>query len=130
LKRSFRSYVGDGQYLKKEDLSDPVDTELLWVREEKVTAPGKGTKTRLVAYFDGLSKGLVLNTANCEILAEITETDDPNEWKDVALQLYVDPDVKYGGKKTGGIRIRKTPGTAPVQGPVQVQEPELVQNPY
>jgi hypothetical protein len=136
LKRSFRSYVGDAQYLKKEDLSDPVDTELLWVKEEKVTAPGKGTKIRLVAYFDGLTKGLVLNTANCEILAEITGTDDPNEWKDVALQLYVDPDVKYGGKKTGGIRIRKRPGTAPVQrpasvqGPTPVQEPELVQNPY
>jgi hypothetical protein len=108
MKKSFRAYLGSGHYLKKEDLSDLVDTELLWVKEETVTAPGKDTTTRLVAYFEGLSKGLVLNTANCETLAEITETDDPNEWKDVALQLYVDPDVKYGGKKTGGIRIRKT----------------------
>jgi len=115
MKKSFRSYVGDSQYLKREDLSDPVDTELLWVKEEKVTTPGKGTKTRLVAYFDGLTKGLVLNTANSEILAEITGTDDPNEWKDVELQLYVDPDVTYGGKKTGGIRIRKP---APVSVPV------------
>ena len=123
MKNSFRAYVGAAHYLKKEDLSDPVDTELLWVKEEKVTAPGKATTTRLVAYFEGLSKGLVLNTANCETLLEITGTDDPNEWKDVALQLYVDPDVKYGGKKTGGIRIRK-----PV--PVPVHEPELVQDPF
>ncbi|HEY2119006.1 MAG TPA: hypothetical protein VGH37_07465 [Candidatus Acidoferrum sp.] len=129
MKQTFRSYVGDAQYLKKEDLSDPVDTELLWVREEKVTAPGKGAKTRLVAYFEGLSKGLVLNTANCEILAEMTGTDDPNQWKDVALQLYVDPDVKYGGKKTGRIRIRKR-GTVPVSNPVPVTESELVQQPY
>jgi hypothetical protein len=113
LKTSFRSYVGDAQYLKKEDLSDPVDTELLWVKEEKVTAPGKGTKTRLVAYFEGLSKGLVLNTANCEKLAEMAGTDDPGEWKDVPLQLWVDPEVKYGGKKIGGIRIRPL-GQAPV----------------
>jgi hypothetical protein len=125
LKKSFRAYVGEAQYLKKEDLSDPVDTELLLVKEEKVTPPGKGTRTRLVAYFDGLSKGLVLNTANCEILAEITGTDDPNEWKDVVVQLYIDPDVKYGGKKTGGIRIRKL---APV--PVPVQKPEHVQQPF
>ena len=125
MKKSFRSYVGDAQYLKKEDLSDPVDTELLWVKEEKVTTPGKGTKTRLVAYCDGLSKGLVLNTAICEILAEITATDDPNEWKDVELQLYVDPDVKYGGKKTGGIRIRKLV-TGPVSNPVPVTKSELV----
>lgn len=125
MKKSFKAYVGAAQYLKKEDLSDPADTELLWVKEEKVTPPGKATNTRLVAYFEGLSKGLVLNTANCETLAEITRTDDPNEWKDIALQLWVDPDVKYGGKKTGGIRMRKP---APV--PVPVNEPELVQQPF
>ena len=125
MKRSFRAYVGASQYLKKEDLSDPVDTELLWVKEEKVTTPGKGTATRLVAYFEGLSKGLVLNTANCETLAEVTGTDDPNEWKDVALQLYVDPDVTYGGKKIGGIRIGKP---APVS--VPVPKLKVRQQPY
>ena len=125
MKKSFRAYVGAAQYLKKEDLSDPVNSELLWVKEEKVTPPGKGTTTRLVAYFEGLSKGLVLNTANCETLAEITGTGDPNEWKDVALQLYVDPDVKYGGKKIGGIRIRKP---APV--PVPVPKLKVIQQPY
>jgi hypothetical protein len=132
LKRSFRSYVGDAQYLKKEDLPEPVDTELLWVKEEKVTPPGKGTRTRLVAYCDGLTKGLVLNTANCEILEKMTGTDDPNEWKDVPLQLYVDPDVKYGGKKIGGIRIRERgaggAGSAvPVPNPVPVTGSGLVQ---
>ena len=124
MKKSFKAYLGSGHYLKKEDLSDPIDTELLWVKEEKVTTPGKDTTTRLVAYFEGLSKGLVLNTANCETLAEITGTDDPNEWKDIGLQLYVDPDVKYGGKKIGGIRIR-----TPAHVPVPVQEPEPVQEP-
>ena len=125
MKKSFRAYLGSGHYLKKEDLSDPVDTVLLWVKEEKVTVHGKDTTTRLVAYFEGLSKGLVLNTANCETLAEITETDDPNEWKDVALQLYVDPDVTYGGKKIGGIRIRK-----PVPVSVPVPKLKVRQQPY
>ena len=37
MKRSFRAYLGSGHYLKKEDLPDPVDTELLWVKEETVT---------------------------------------------------------------------------------------------
>ena len=119
MKRSFRSYVGDAQYLKKEDLPDPVDTELLWVKEEKVTAPGKATKTRLVAYFDGLAKGLVLNTANCETLAEITGTDDYEKWVDVRVQLYADPDVTFGKKKVGDIRIRKP---VPVSDTVPEQE--------
>ena len=107
MKKSFRAYGGSSRYLKKEDLPDPVDAELIWVKEEEVTQPGKDTKTQLVAYFDRLPKVLVLNMTNGETLFEMTGTDDPNEWKDVPLQLYVDPDVKYGGKKTGGIRIRK-----------------------
>jgi hypothetical protein len=128
MKQSFRAYLGSAQYLKKEDLSDPVDTELLWVKEEKVTAPGKGTTTRLVAHFEGLSKGLVLNTANCETLLEITGTDDPNEWKDVAVQLYVDPDVTYGGKKIGGIRIRNEAVSVLV--PKLKLKPKVAQEPY
>jgi hypothetical protein len=127
MKRSFRAYLGSGHYLKKEDLSDPVDTELLWVKEETVTARGKDPKTQLVAYFEGLSKGLPLNAANSETLLEMTGTEDPNEWKDVALQLYVDPDVTYGGKKTGGIRIRKP---APVSVPVPKLKVKAAQQPY
>ena len=110
--KSYKKFVGNATYLKKEDLSEPLNTALLWVKEEKVTAPGKGTKTRLVAYFERLSKGLVLNTANAEALAELTGTDDYEKWADTPVQLYVDPDVTYGGKKIGGIRIRK-----PLSGP-------------
>ena len=123
--KSYKKFVGSATYLKKEDLSDPVDTALLWIKEEKVTAPGKGARTRLVAYFDGLIKGLVINMANAETLAELTGTDDYEKWADTTVQLYVDPDVKYGGKKTGGIRIRKAALV-----PVPVQEPELVQQPF
>src|SRR5260370_39751433 len=117
--KAYKKLVGNATYLKKEDLPEPVDTTLLWIKEEKVTAPGKGTKSRLVAYFDGLSKGLVINMANADTLAELTGTDDYEKWADIPVQLYVDPDVKYGGKKTGGIRIRKS---APAR--VPIQEPE------
>jgi hypothetical protein len=125
--KSYKKFVGNAAYLKKEDLSEPIDTTLLWVKEEKVTAPGKGTNTRLVAYFEGLSKGLVLNTANCETLAELTGTDDYEKWADTTVQLCVDPDVTYGGKKIGGIRIRKP---APVSVPVQKLKLKVAQQPY
>ena len=123
--KSYKRFVGNAKYLKKEDIPSPINTSILWTKEEEVTAPGKGTETRLVLYFDGLKKGLVLNTANAEGLAEITGTDEYEQWSDVPIQLYVDPDVKYGGKKIGGIRIRK-----PTLVQVPVQEPEPVQNPF
>jgi len=129
--KSYKRFVGNAKYLKKEDISSPVNASILWIKEEEVTAPGKGTEIRLVLYFDGLKKGLVLNMANADALAEITGTDDYEQWSDIPIQLYVDPDVKYGGKKTGGIRIRKPPSApVPVQEQEPVQGPELVQNPF
>jgi hypothetical protein len=113
--KSYRRFVGNAKYLKKEDIPSPIDTSILWIKEEEVTTPGKGTETRLVLYFDKLKKGLVLNMTNFQKLEELTGTDDCEKWVDVPVQLYVDPDVTYGGKKTGGIRIRKPePGSAPV----------------
>ena len=125
--KSYRRYVGNAKYLKKEDIPSPVNTSILWIKEEEVTTPGKGTETRLVLYFDGLKKGLVLNTANAEALADVTGTDDYEKWSDVPIQLYADPDVTFGKKKVGGIRIRK-----PVSVSVRVPEQELepVQNPF
>jgi hypothetical protein len=122
--KSYKRFVGNAKYLKKEDVPSPVNTSILWTKEEEVTAPGKGTETRLVLYFDGLKKGLVLNMANAEALAEITGTDDYEKWSDIPVQLCVDPDVTYGGKKTGGIRIRKP---APVVVPLLKRK--LVQQP-
>ena len=127
--KSFRKFVGNARFLKKEDIPSPVNTSILWIKEEEVTAPGKGTETRLVLYFDGLKKGLVLNMANAEALAKITGTDDYEKWSDVPIQIYVDPDVKYGGKKIGGIRIRERV-TEPVSKPVPRTKSELVEEPF
>src|SRR5262249_52397245 len=123
--KSYKRFVGNAKYLKKEDIPSPVSTSILWIKEEEVPAPGKGTETRLVLYFDGIKKGLVLNTANAEALTEITGTDDYEKWSDLPVQLYVDPDVTYGGKKIGGIRIRK-----PTPVSVLVRKPKMVQQPY
>src|SRR4026208_1758202 len=122
--KSYKRFVGNAKYLKKEDITSPINTSILWTKEEEVTAPGKGTETRLVLYFDGLKKGLVLNTANAEALAEITGTDDYEKWSDIPVQLYADPDVTFGKQKVGGIRIRK-----PVSVSDTVPEQELVQKP-
>ena len=120
--KSFRRFVGNAKYLKKEDIPSPVNTSILWIKEEEVTAPGKGTETGLVLYFDRLKKGLVLNTANGETLEEITGTEDTEKWSDLPVQLYTDPEVTFGKKKVGGIRIRKP---APV--PVPLKRLKVVQ---
>ena len=125
MAKSYKEFVGNAKYLRKEDVPSPVNTSILWTKEEEVTAPGKGTETRMVLYFDGLKKGLVLNTANGDALEEITGTDDTEKWSDLPVQLYTDPDVTFGQKKVGGIRIRKPE-------PLSVPVPKLKvrQQPY
>jgi hypothetical protein len=64
--KSYKRFVGYAKYLRKEDIPAPINTSILSIKEEEVTTPGKGTQKRLVLYFDGLKKGLVLNQANAD----------------------------------------------------------------
>jgi hypothetical protein len=72
------------------------------IREEEV---GEERERKLVARFEGKSKGLVLNDTNLETL-EMAFGEDSSDLIGAQVILFVDPDVKYGGKRTGGIRVK------------------------
>ena len=44
MAKSYKKYVGNAKYLKKEDIPSAINTSILWIKEEEVTAPGKGTE--------------------------------------------------------------------------------------
>jgi hypothetical protein len=104
--KSYRAY-GDGNYLKKEDVTPPQVWTINNVEERTVTAPGKEPKEKLVLFFDGTQKGLVLNMTNGDALYDMTGDDDPEEWIGQRVELYVDDTVAYVGKRIGGGRLRK-----------------------
>ena len=58
LKRKLKSYraYGSGQFLKKEDISEPVVWTITDVQERTVTVPGKAPAVKLVLFFDGNGK--------------------------------------------------------------------------
>jgi hypothetical protein len=104
--KSYKCY-GDGAYLTKADVTPPVVWTINNVEERTVTAPGKEPKDKLVLFFDGTQKGLVLNMTNGDTLFELTGHSDPEEWIGQRVELYVDEQVAYAGKKIGGVRLRK-----------------------
>jgi hypothetical protein len=104
--KSYKAY-SDGQFLKKEDVSPPQVWTITDVREQTVTAPGKEPKDKLVLFFDGTKKGLVLNISNGDVLYDMTGQEDPEEWIGQRVELYVDDNVAYAGKRVGGVRLRK-----------------------
>ena len=104
--KSYRAY-NDGAFLNKADVNPPVVWTITDVAERNVTAPGKEPKEKLVLFFDGTKKGLVLNMANGDALYDMTGHEDPEEWIGQRVELYVDENVAYAGKRIGGVRLRK-----------------------
>jgi hypothetical protein len=56
--------------------------------------------------FPELEKPMVLNSTNGQIIAQITKSEDTDHWTGQKIVLYDDPTVSFGGKLTGGIRVR------------------------
>ena len=64
-----------------------------------------GTKSKPVIYFGHADKPLVLNRTNWDSIESLY---GPNTdgWIGKQITLFVDPDIRYGDRQTGGIRIR------------------------
>lgn len=91
------------KYLKVASLKAARTVTISAVEEEPV---GTDKQKKLVAYFDQLDQGLVLGSK--EILEFMIEEfgDDSVDWVGVTLVMFVDPTVKYEGKRVGGIRFK------------------------
>jgi hypothetical protein len=106
MKKSYKAY-SDGSYLQKADVDPPQTWVIEDVQERAVVVPGGKSKDKLVLFFKGVSKGLVLNMSNGNTLYEMTGQEDPEEWIGTEVELFVDETVTYAGKRVGGIRLRK-----------------------
>lgn len=122
-----------GSYLKAEDLQGRVVNiaiERVSLETVKDQESGK-EEQKLVAHFSGKDKGLILNRTNADALNAIFGTDDYDYWKGV-VQLFVDPNVRFGNRTVQGLRIRATAGVqqatppAPaVTAPVNVTDDDI-----
>jgi hypothetical protein len=95
-----------GKFMVKEDFETPRVLTVKGVRFEDVQ-----NEEQPVCYFDDETKGLVLNKTNWEILEHISGEPDSDNWKGTVVEAWVDPTVSYGGKRTGGTRLREPQAT-------------------
>ena len=108
------SDVFGGNFLDQEDIGNarPVCTIENW---ESVTFPakdGKPEQTKLVLSFLGKSKRLVVGVQNAAKLEE--SLGELEQWVGKQVIIYVDHEVMFGKKKTGGLRAM-VPGASPIQ---------------
>lgn len=112
-----------GSYLKAEDIgqSCPVVT----IESCNIEEIGEEKDRKPVLHFVGKDKAMACNLTNAQAIEAIVGTDDMDAWVGHQVQLYVDPNVMYGGKKVKGLRVRAPQRPVPqkVQAPPPKPQP-------
>jgi hypothetical protein len=117
------SEMRESKFLKQGD----VGRGQLWTVHglEKVNVAKEGAEPeyKWALSFHESDKPLVLNSINIQLCEKIFGSDDTDHWNGKKVVLYVDPNVSFGGKVTGGIRVRAPkPAAVPTPAPPPVDE--------
>ena len=110
------------KYLKASDLQG----RQVQVRMSHATFELIGTDNKLILYFQGKDKGMVLNKTNANNISEIYG-DDTDDWAGQPIVL-VEAMVDFQGKTVPAIRVRR-PNASDAKKPAQQRQPEPVGDP-
>ena len=113
--------LGEGfpsRWLKKTDLNNEgKDDTVLTIKSGTMETMGQGEnqENKAVLWFNETDKGFVLSAkCNYDRIVDIFGTDDTSKLAGKRIALYFNPDVTFGNKTTGGVRIRDTEPDEPI----------------
>lgn len=109
------------KFLRKEDFEEDRVMTIKNVKLEDM--PGDDGQQKWVLYFREEAKGMALNVTTIRVL-EQAFGDDSDQWIGNKVKVYVDPNVSFGGRVVGGLRLR-----TPKQGPKAPPLPPPEQKP-
>ena len=103
--------IGDmieSKFLKKEDVNGEggVLVTISGCFETNVALPSADPVMKWALSFEELDKPLVLNSTNINMCAKACGSENTDDWMGKKVVLYEDPNVSFGGKLVGGIRLR------------------------
>jgi hypothetical protein len=104
----------NSKYLSKDDVGE--DGVILTIKGFKVEVlkNDDGEEEKTVMYFEEDYKPMVLNRTNSQLVGVATNAKTAGEARGKQIVVYNDPTVSFGGKITGGLRVKKLVG-APKQ---------------
>jgi hypothetical protein len=94
------------KFLKKDDVDPPKLVTVKALRQANVAMDDQPEELKWTILFKELDKPMVLNSTNIQLLTKALGTDETDEWVGKQIVVYNDPNVSFGGKITGGVRIR------------------------
>lgn len=106
----------NSKYLKQTDVGEAgVILTVRGFKQESMEADDGSKEDKIILYFmEPDYKPMVLNKTNAQLLALATGAKVAGDAKGKQVIIYADPSVGFGGKMTGGLRIKKYSTAAPV----------------
>ena len=106
----------ESKFLKKDDVPSPQGADLTIEALGSAEMDDDGSKVNKVVihWTNKQYKPMVLNKTNKELLKHFTGAETVGQLIGVVVNVYNDPTVSFGGKMTGGLRIRGVQAQAPV----------------
>jgi len=96
----------ESKYLKQSDLDGEVEVTILKVGQLNVAREDAEPEMKWAAKFQEFKKPMVLNSTNLQLLAKACESEESEEWIGKKVVIYADPNVSFGGKLVGGLRVK------------------------
>lgn len=95
------------KYLAKADFDEDQVCTIKGVKQENLAKDDQAEELRWVLYFRDapVPKGMVMNVTTIRVL-EQAFGGDTDHWVGNKVVVYVDPNVSFGGKVVGGLRLR------------------------
>ena len=100
------SEMRESKFLKQTDVGLGVLLTVAGIEQHNVAKEGADPENKWCMSFEEADKPLVLNATNIQLCERIFGSDDTDEWIGKQIVLYTDPNVSFGGKIVGGIRVR------------------------
>lgn len=106
------SGLKQSKFLTRADVGQGILVTIREIFQDNVAKEGAPEELKWCISFDEAEKPMVLNATNGQIIASIVKSEETDTWPGHKVVLYDDPNVSFGGKLVGGIRVRAPRGQA------------------
>ena len=127
------SEMKESKFLKQTDVGAGMLCTVAAVTQENVAKQGAEPEMKWCLVVEESDKPLVLNSTNIQLCAKVFNSEETDDWIGKKVVLYTDPNVSYGGKIVGGIRVRAPKTTSkpmPKTAKPMVEEEEFEETPF
>lgn len=96
----------ESKYLKQSDVDGEMEVTIAKIGQINVAREDEQPELKWAARFTELPKPMVLNSTNLQLLAKACGSEESDDWVGKKVTVYADPNVSFGGKLVGGLRIK------------------------